>query len=545
MIGFIRSKFLGEPSPKSENRIEAYSETTSSNPINELQILEGHTDIVRLLTKVDEMRIASGGDDGQIILWNRMTGEKVMILKGHTLPITCMILLERYKLLSGSADKTMRMWDLKTGSCIKTLKGHEGSVKCIVPLTGKFCSGSNDRQLLIWKNDGEFSSKIERREEDNIQCLLSISGNRLVTGSNSSLLLVYKIDASKVQILAYHRESVRCLVRVSSILFASGSMDGAVVLWNTESLTPIKILNNPEKYRNDDRVYIYNIKYLLPLGERYIAAAIGNGFKIYDVDTTDCVMDCSNVHEAEVTCLVSIYEGLRIVSCSADACIKIWGTSQKINFRSKREKEEEKNSKKKSHKFDPICIGEMWAHTDCINHLLAFLENSFASCSSDCSVILWKDGRVESELRNVYASAVIQQQNMDLDRNKVNIDDTDKTSSLIIQMKHDNHISTFPNEYIPEKNESNSSENKQIDIIENLNNISDTQNSNDLTQNQPSKLPEYIFAFAERLRKEKKLKIEQISSNLRQLGHSETIVQAVMQKQISLAEEEHRNELLN
>ena len=50
-------------------------------------------------------------------------------------------------------------------------------------------------------------------------------------------------------------------------LFASGSMDGAVVIWQTESLTPIKVLNNPEKYRSDDRIYVYNVKHLLPLGE--------------------------------------------------------------------------------------------------------------------------------------------------------------------------------------------------------------------------------------------------------------------------------------
>ena len=44
-------------------------------------------------------------------------------------------------------------------------------------------------------------------------------------------------------------------------------MDGAIVVWQAETLTPLKILNNPDKYRNDQRVYIYNVKYLLALSE--------------------------------------------------------------------------------------------------------------------------------------------------------------------------------------------------------------------------------------------------------------------------------------
>jgi len=457
-----------------------------------------------------------------------------------------MILIERYKLISGSADKTMRIWDLKSGTCIKVLKGHEGSVKCIVPLAGRFCSGSNDRQLLIWKNDGEFVSKIERREEENIQCLLPISGNRLVTGSNSSLLLVYKIDTSKVQILAYHRESVRCLVRISASLFASGSMDGAVVIWQTESLTPIKILNNPEKYRNEDRVYIYNIKYLLPLGEKYLAAAIGNGFRVYDVDTEECIMDCSNAHDAEVNCLISLYDGIRIVSCSADACIRIWGTSQKLNFRRKREKDEEKG-KKKGTKVDPILVGEMWAHSDSVNHLLSVTENSFASCSGDASVVLWKDGRVEFELRNLFAASVIQHQNMELgfvseesEKSTIKTDESASSST---------HFYKDPTAFYPEviienyKSETNIPAQLQVPLKEEEVSFAVTTSTESTTATapptpKPTRVPEYIFDFAEMLRKEKKKTIDDISGELRQLGHSEAIVIAVAQKQAFLAESE-------
>jgi len=81
--------------------------------------------------------------------------------------------------------------------------------------------------------------------------------------------VVYRTDTCTYnKTLAYHRESVQCLVRVNQTVFASASLDGTVVLWNTDALLqPMKVLNNPDHYRNEGKVYIYNVKFLLPLGD--------------------------------------------------------------------------------------------------------------------------------------------------------------------------------------------------------------------------------------------------------------------------------------
>lgn len=46
---------MGETHSK-EKKAPADSNDDSKNPMNELQILEGHTDIVRILLKIDELR---------------------------------------------------------------------------------------------------------------------------------------------------------------------------------------------------------------------------------------------------------------------------------------------------------------------------------------------------------------------------------------------------------------------------------------------------------------------------------------------------------
>jgi len=60
---------------------------------------------------------------------------------------------------------------------------------------------------------------------------------------------VYDTDKAKHQLLAYHRESVRCLIKISDALFASASLDGAIVIWHTSSLSPLKTLTYPEHVR--------------------------------------------------------------------------------------------------------------------------------------------------------------------------------------------------------------------------------------------------------------------------------------------------------
>jgi hypothetical protein len=49
-----------------------------------------------------------------------------------------------------------------------------------------------------------------------------------------------------------------------------------------------------------------------------------------------------------------------------------------------------KSETSKSIRLQPMLLGEMAIHSDSVNTLLPITEASFASCSSDGLVILWK-----------------------------------------------------------------------------------------------------------------------------------------------------------
>ena len=53
-------------------------------------------------------------------------------------------------------------------------------------------------------------------------------------------------------------------------LFASGSLDGSVVVWQADSLAPLKVLDYPEKYY-ENHIFTNSINHITVLTEVYPA----------------------------------------------------------------------------------------------------------------------------------------------------------------------------------------------------------------------------------------------------------------------------------
>ncbi|KAG7257471.1 hypothetical protein CRUP_017415, partial [Coryphaenoides rupestris] len=72
-----------------KNSVLCIGEEQPKNRFTELQVLKGHFDIVRFLVQIDDLRYASAGDDGLVIVWN----------------IECLLVLERLSVwLSGGEE---------------------------------------------------------------------------------------------------------------------------------------------------------------------------------------------------------------------------------------------------------------------------------------------------------------------------------------------------------------------------------------------------------------------------------------------------------
>jgi WD40 repeat protein/serine/threonine protein kinase len=101
----------------------------------------------------DSTRLASGGDDGTVRLWDPRSGQLQRILLGHARKITRLAWSPDGKVLaSGSDDSTVRLWEADTGKLLFPLAKHTGPIRALAwsPDGKTLASGSADRSVHLW-----------------------------------------------------------------------------------------------------------------------------------------------------------------------------------------------------------------------------------------------------------------------------------------------------------------------------------------------------------------------------------------------------------
>lgn len=145
----------------------------TSESLVEPLTLNGHSSAVQIVTfektasGVGGVRLASGSNDGTVILWDIVAESGLFRLLGHTGPVTGIEFISRDALSEGTtvmdglatsgSDGLVKVWDLNAQCCIQTLVGHRGSVGCLTLGnlgTGRgerLVTGCVDGQIRVWK----------------------------------------------------------------------------------------------------------------------------------------------------------------------------------------------------------------------------------------------------------------------------------------------------------------------------------------------------------------------------------------------------------
>ncbi len=99
----------------------------------------------------DETRIASAGDDKTVQVWDAATGKNILTYRGHS-ALVCSVTWspDGTRIASAGDDRTMQVWDATTGN--KLYRGHAGAVGPLVwsPDGTRIASGSRDKTVQVW-----------------------------------------------------------------------------------------------------------------------------------------------------------------------------------------------------------------------------------------------------------------------------------------------------------------------------------------------------------------------------------------------------------
>ncbi len=215
------------------------------NP-NLVEFINGHSGSVNALAiSPDGSRLASGGDDMHIILWDYASRQPLgEPLSGHTAKLLSLAFSPDGKTLaSASADGSVRLWEVQSGRPLgEPLLAHKDAVNSVVfsPDGKLLASAGTDGSVILW--DMETRREITRaRSEENAKVYhVNFSPDGSLLAFCSADQLIYLWDIAKRQPfhapLRGHADRVyRAIFSPDGSALVSGGDDNRVFFWDVES----------------------------------------------------------------------------------------------------------------------------------------------------------------------------------------------------------------------------------------------------------------------------------------------------------------------
>uniref|UniRef100_A0A8C1Q066 WD repeat-containing protein 41-like n=1 Tax=Cyprinus carpio TaxID=7962 RepID=A0A8C1Q066_CYPCA len=407
--------FIGEEQPK--------------NCFTEMQVLKGHFDIVRFLVQIDDLRFASAGDDGLVLIWNVETGDCLFALRGHTQQITAMTSYTFIRggnahtaLLTASSDRTLSLWDPDSGNRVQNISDLQSSVKCLLVLVRLDVWLSGGNELCVWNRDFELQCKTVHHSDAGISTMVELPKNFIAAAMDKEIVLMHTLRSFWFVLSLFC--CVYCwLLLFSDGLFASGSHIGELIIWDSVDWT-IKSYEHilwEEPARDSQSEFRLNpqkqiersIQHMSSDGE-YIVAAVGSGLYVYNVLTKSVVAYRRIAHDSNV--LHTVLQ--RLMSCSEDGSVRMWelqdlplpaepassgffGMFGTFGRSSKQTGPPAKKIPEVPGLRSLELIGDLIGHSGAVQMFLSFKEKGLVTCSTDHLLIIWKDGELQSQLRSL------------------------------------------------------------------------------------------------------------------------------------------------
>lgn len=103
----------------------------------------------------DGQWLVSSGEDRQIRVQPLLAGNEPFLLSTGSAKVLSLIYYAPGKLATGGSDNSVRLWDLVRRSEIGKLEGHAGSIAALDCRDGVLVSGSYDTTIQVWTVGGE------------------------------------------------------------------------------------------------------------------------------------------------------------------------------------------------------------------------------------------------------------------------------------------------------------------------------------------------------------------------------------------------------
>jgi eukaryotic-like serine/threonine-protein kinase len=272
----------------------------------------------------DGSRLATGGTEGVVKIWDALSGRQLASLRGHTGELRSVAWSpDGRRLASAGLDRKVKVWDLEHGHKATTMSGHQAAVVCVAwsPDGSRLASGSTDTTVKIWDPATGTNTQTLPAQRRVFSVSWTSNGARLAACGAGQMVRVWDLSSAK-EVWSTEVSGDRWSITFSpdGKQLATGGGDLTVNIRDAANGTNVTTYWG---HRN----WIYSVSWE-PQGTRLVSASGGDGMiMVWDTLTGTRLLSFLG-HIGAVRCVAWRMDGSRIASAGMDGTVKVWDVNR-------------------------------------------------------------------------------------------------------------------------------------------------------------------------------------------------------------------------